>query len=388
MKKDTRLLHAGRNPENNFGIVNPPVYHASTVTFPSVAALKSAGKNPTEGVYYGRMGTPTSQALEQAVAELEGAERAIAVQSGLAAITGAVLPFVQSGDHILMTDSAYYPTQNFCNTVLKGFGVETTYYDPMIGAGIEELMRDNTRVVFTEAPGSLTFEVQDIPAIAKVAHKHGAIMMIDNTWGAGYFFNAFEHGCDISIQAATKYIGGHSDVMLGTIALSEELYKKVKTYVYGMGYCASPDDCYLAQRGLRTLPARLKCHQENAMKMAAWLKERPEVTRVLHPAFEDCPGHDIWKRDFSGASGLFSVVLDDKYNDTAVAAMLDGLKLFPMGYSWGGYESLVIPFNPQGARPATGWNDKGTCLRFHAGQEDIGDLLADLEQGFERLNKA
>lgn len=388
MKKETRILHAGRNPKDNFGIVNPPVYHASTVTFPSVAAMHKAGENPTEGIYYGRMATPTSQALEEAVASLEGADRAIAVQSGLAAITGAILPFVKTGDHILVTDSAYFPTKKFCDTVLKGFGVETTYYDPMIGSGISALIQDNTKIVFTEAPGSLTFEVQDIPAIAKAAHERDVLVIIDNTWGAGYFFNAFENGCDISVQAATKYIGGHSDVMLGTIALHEDLYKKVKTYVYGMGYCAAPDDCYLAQRGIRTLPARLAIHQDNGIKMAKWLKERPEVTRILHPAFKDCPGHEIWKRDFSGACGLFSVVLDEKYNNTAVAAMLDGMELFPMGYSWGGYESLIIPFNPQGARQATGWPDKGPCLRIHAGQENIEDLLADLEKGFVRLNNA
>ncbi|SCA54974.1 putative cystathionine beta-lyase [Candidatus Terasakiella magnetica] len=388
MKKETHILHAGRNASENFGIVNPPVYHASTVTFPSVDAMNKAGQNPTEGIYYGRMATPTSQAFEQSVAALEGSDKAIAVQSGLAAITGAILAFVKHGDHILVTDSAYFPTKKFCNTVLKNYGVETTYFDPSIGGNIEKLIKDNTKVIFTESPGSLTFEVQDIPAITKVAKDHGIITMIDNTWAAGYYFNAFEHGCDISIQAATKYIGGHSDVMLGTIALGQDLYKKVKTFVYGLGYCAAPDDCYLAQRGIRTLPARLNVHQENGLKLAGWLKEREEVTKVLHPAFEDCPGHEIWKRDFTGACGLFSVVLDRKFTPTAVAAMLDNLELFPMGYSWGGYESLVIPFDPTGARDASVWSEKGPCLRFHAGQENIDDLINDLEKGFERLNKA
>ena len=388
MKKDTHLLHAGRTPKSNFGIVNPPVYHASTVTFPTVAAMHEAGKNPTEGIYYGRMGTPTSQAFEEAVAALEGADKAIAVQSGLAAITGAIMAFVKAGDHILVTDSVYFPTKKFCDEFLKNFGVEVTYYDPMIGAAITDLMQDNTKIVFTEAPGSLTFEVQDIPAIAKAAHSRGAIVMIDNTWAAGYYFNAFEHGCDVSIQAATKYIGGHSDIMMGTIALRQEHYKQVKSKLYTLGYCASPDDCYLGQRGLRSLPARLARHQENGMKMAAWLKERPEVTKVLHPAFEDCPGHEFWKRDFTGASGLFSIVLDGKYNAQAVAAMLDGMELFPMGYSWGGYESLIIPFNPKGARQVTEWVEDGPCLRIHAGQENIDDLIEDLNNGFERLNKA
>jgi len=386
MKKDTHLLHAGRSPRDNFGIVNPPVYHASTVTFPSVAAMHEADKEPTEGIFYGRMATPTSQAFEAAVAALEGSDRCVAVQSGLAAITGAILAFVKSGDHILVTDSVYFPTKRFCNNVLANFDVEITYYDPMIGAGIEKLMQPNTKVVFTEAPGSLTFEVQDIPAIAKVAHAHDAIVMIDNTWAAGYYFNAFEKGCDISIQAATKYIGGHSDVMMGTIAMREKHYKRVKTSVYGLGYCASPDDCYLALRGLRTLPARLARHQENALKIATWLKARPEVTKVLHPAFKDCPGHEIWKRDFTGSSGLFSVVLDKKYTSKAVANMLDNLSYFPMGYSWGGFESLIIPFNPKGARQVTDWVEPGPCLRIHAGQENIEDLLQDLDKGFDRLN--
>lgn len=388
MKKETHILHAGRNPRDNYGIVNPPVYHASTVTFPTVAAMEEAGKNPTDGIYYGRMGTPTSFAFEEAVAALEGADRAVAVQSGLAAITGAVLAFVKAGDHILVADSVYFPTKKFCNTFLKNFGVEVTYYDPMIGAGIAALMKDNTVLVFTEAPGSLTFEIQDIPAIASAAHDKGAVVMIDNTWSAGYYFNAFEHGCDVSIQAATKYIGGHSDVMLGTIATSDQFYKKIKTSVYSLGSCAAPDDCYLGQRGLRTLPARLARHQENGLKMAAWLKSRDEVAKVLHPAFEDCPGHEIWKRDFTGASGLFSVVLKDGYTKTAVAAMLDGLKLFPMGYSWGGYESLIIPFDPMGARQVTKWTEPGPCLRIHAGQENLDDLLDDLSAGFERLNNA
>ncbi|NVK18184.1 MAG: cystathionine beta-lyase [Methylocystaceae bacterium] len=387
MKKDTQLLHAGRHPKDNYGIVNPPVYHASTVTFPTVDALYQADKNPTEGIFYGRMGTPTSRAFEEAVATLEGGDKAIAVQSGLAGITGAMLAFVKGGDHILVADSVYFPTKKFCNEFLSNFGVEVTYYDPMIADGIKSLIKDNTRLIFTEAPGSLTFEVQDIPAIAKAAHERDVLVMIDNTWSAGYYFNAFEHGCDVSIQAATKYIGGHSDIMMGTITLREEHYKMVKTKLNVLGYCAGPDDCYLAQRGLRSLPARLARHEENGLKMAAWLKERPEVTKVLHPAFADCPGHDIWKRDFTGSSGLFSIVLDGKYSPKAVAAMLDGLELFPMGYSWGGYESLIVPFNPKGARNVTTWVEDGACLRIHAGQESIDDLLVDLNSGFERLNK-
>lgn len=386
LKKETALLHAGRNPRQNHGIVNPGVYHASTVTFPTVEAMHEAGKKPTEGVYYGRMGTPTSQAFEQAVATLEGADRAIAVQSGLAAITGTLFALLESGDHLLITDSAYFPTKKFCNNVLKKFGVEVTYFDPMIGEGIKDLFQENTKLVFTESPGSLTFEVQDIPAISKIAHDHGALVAIDNTWSAGYYFQALQHGCDISIQAATKYIGGHSDVMLGTIATSEQLFQKIKTSVYGLGYCAAPDDCYLGQRGLRTLPARMARHQENGITLASWLQDRPEVKRILHPAFEDCPGHEIWKRDFTGACGLFSIVLQDHFSAQAVAKMLNSLTLFPMGYSWGGYESLIIPFDAKGARSVTSWQDQGPCLRIHAGQENVTDLIEDLERGFEVLN--
>jgi len=386
LNQDTKLLHAGRNPRKNHGIVNPGVYHASTVTFPSVEAMQEAGKNPTEGIYYGRMGTPTSQAFEEAVAALEGADRAIAVQSGLAAITGTLLALLKAGDHILVADSVYFPTKKFCNTFLKNFGIDVTYYDPTLGAEIAPLFQENTKVLFTESPGSLTFEIQDIPALSAIAHAHDALVVIDNTWSSGYYFQALAHGCDVSIQAATKYIGGHSDVMLGTIATSEALFKKIKTSVYGLGYCAAPDDCYLGQRGLRTLPARMTRHQDNALALANWLKQRPEIKKVLHPAFEDCTGHEIWKRDFTGACGLFSIVLHDDYSQAAVNAMLNSLTLFPMGYSWGGYESLIIPFDAQAARTVTTWPHKGPCLRIHVGQEDVTDLIADLETGFQRLS--
>lgn len=386
MKKDTRLGHAGRNPEDNFGIVNPPVYHASTVTFPTVAAMHEAGKTPFEGVYYGRYGTPTQFALEEAVAELEGGEKCIATSSGQAAIVGGVLPFVGTGDHVLMVDSAYAPTRlRLCEDFLKRFGVSTTYYDPLIGAGLADLMQPNTKVVFTESPGSLTFEVQDLPAIAHIAHAGGAKVVLDNTWSAGYFLQPFELGVDVSVQAATKYIVGHSDAMLGTITCGADLYVQIKSTVTGMGYAAAPDDCYLGLRGLRSLGARMAQHQKSALKIAHWLAERPEVGRILHPALPDCPGHDIWKRDFTGASGLFGVELADHHGHDAIAAFLDHMRLFALGYSWGGFESLVIPANPSAIRTATGWENRGNLIRLQVGLEDVDDLIDDLADGLDRL---
>ncbi len=385
--KNTTLVTAGRRPEENFGIVNPPVYHASTVTFQTVAELEASNANPFEGVHYGRQGTPTTFALEEAVAALEGGDRAVILPSGMAAVTAAMLPFLSSGDHVLVTDSVYFPTRRFCDTYLRRFGVETTYFDPMIGAGISELMRAETKIVFVEAPGSQTFEVQDIPAIAEAAHAGGAMVIMDNTWSAGFYFQPFEHGVDLSIQAATKYIVGHSDAMLGTIAVPAGLYEKVKGEANNLGFCAGPDDCYLALRGIRSLGARLARHHENGLRLAEWLAARPEVERVLHPALPSCPGHEVWKRDFTGASGLFGVVLKEAPKE-AVVAMLDGMELFAMGYSWGGYESLVIPTDPARIRTATTWPFKGPSLRLHAGLEDVDDLIADLGAGFERFNAA
>jgi cystathionine beta-lyase len=383
MKKDTRLTHAGLDPHANHGVVNPPVYHASTILYPTVEALEHADKTPFEGTRYGRRGTPTTFALEKAVADLEGGYRSIAVPSGLSAITTALMAFLKAGDHLLMVDTTYQPTRRFCDTVLAGFGVETTYYDPMADVG--PLIRPDTRVVFLESPGSLTFEVQDVPAAAASARAAGAVSMIDNTWSAGLLFRPLEHGVDISIQAATKYIVGHSDVMLGVIVTSEDAFLRTARAASMLGTSAAPDDCYLALRGLRTLSVRLARHQETALRVAQWLQGRPEVARVLHPALPDCPGHAVWKRDFTGSNGLLSIVLQEAPK-RAVTAMLDGMKLFGMGYSWGGYESLIIPFDPGRARSATGWSGSGPCLRLHCGLEDAGDLVEDLEAGFERLN--
>ena len=387
MKKDTLIVSVGRRPEANHGIPNPPVYHASTIAFPTVAALDAAREDRLNGVYYGRYGTPTSFAFEEAVAALEGGHRTVTTPSGLAAIACALLSFLKAGDHLLMVDSAYFPTRHLCGGLLAGLGVETTYYDPMIGAAIAELMRPETKVVYTESPCSLTFEVQDVPAIAAAAHAAGAVVLTDNTWSGGLYFQPFAHGVDVSIQSATKYICGHSDVMLGAITTTEETYETVKWTAVALGTCAGPDDCFLGLRGLRSLSPRLARHQENGLALAGWLAERPEVRRVLHPALPEAEGHDTWKRDFSGASGLFGVVLGD-YSKEAVAAMLDGLDHYSMGFSWGGVESLILPTDPASSRSTVPWTESGVCLRIHAGIENIEDLIADLEKGLARLTAA
>ena len=383
-EKDTLLAHAGLDPFANHGVVNPPVYHASTIVFPTLAALEEAERTPYEGTRYGRRGTPTTFALEQAVAALEGGWRGIAVPSGLAAITISLLAFLKTGDHLLMVDTAYAPVRRFCDVMLKGLGVETTYYDPL--ADPAPLIRANTRVVYLESPGSLTLEVQDVPRAAAAARAAGALSILDNTWSAGLCFSPFRHGVDVSIQAATKYIVGHSDVMLGVITTSEDTFLRVKRASALIGSAAGPDDCYLALRGLRTLGVRLARHAQTALTVARWLETRPEVVAVLHPALPSCPGHDVWRRDFSGSNGLVSVVLKNVPRQ-ALAAMLDGMRLFKMGFSWGGYESLIIPFDPRATRTATRWPHAGPCLRLHCGLEDVDDLLADLEDGFARLTR-
>ena len=388
-KPDTLLTTLGRDPEANFGIVNPPVYHASTVTYPSVAAMEEIGKTPFDAVYYGRHGTPTTFALQDAIAALDGGQgrRGIACGSGVAALNAAIAAFVSAGDHLLVTDSAYDPTRRFCDQFLKRFGVETTYYDPMIGGGIKSLLRPNTKAVVVEAPGSLTFEVQDIPAIAAEAHKAGAAVIMDNSWATPLLYKAFDHGVDVAVYSATKYIVGHSDAMMGVIVTSPETFLQVRKSVAMFGAAPGPDDCYLALRGLRTLGVRLRQHEQSALKIAEWLKQRPEVAKLLHPAFPGCPGHDIWKRDFSGSTGLFSVILKPA-SKHAIAAMLDGMRLFAMGYSWGGFESLIIPANPASIRTAVPWQAEGPLLRLHVGLEDVDDLIADLDDGFKRLKAA
>jgi cystathionine beta-lyase, bacterial len=387
-QKDTVLGHAGRNPGANHGIVNPPVYHCSTVLFPTLAELEASDRNPLEGIHYGRMGTPTTFAFEEAIAELEGGYRAVNTGSGLNAIATALLAFTKAGDHVLITDSAYGPTRRFANDTLAPYGVEVEFYDPTIGAGISRLLKPNTSVVFLESPGSLTFEVQDVPAIAAAAKTVGAKVLIDNTWATPLLFQPLRHGVDVSIHSATKYIVGHADAMLGVITCANaEDWTAVKKAATRTGTCAGPDDLYLGLRGLRTLSVRLRQHQESALVLADWLSKRPEITRILHPAHPDCPGHAIWKRDIDGSSGLFSVVMKP-VPKAALAAMLDHMELFGMGYSWGGFESLILPTRPSAIRTATRWEDPGIVLRLHAGLEATEDLIQDLDRAFTRLNNA
>jgi len=388
MKKDTKIVTAGRKNKWTNGVVNPAIVRASTVVFDSVAQMNNALVNKhNETMVYGRRGTTTAFAFSDAMTELEGGAGCALYPSGTAAITNAILSFVKTGDHILMVDSAYEPTRDYCDKILTNLGISTTYYDPMIGAGIDALIQENTRIVFLESPGSITMEVQDVPAIAKAAHQKNCIVMLDNTWGAGINFDPFAFGVDISVQAATKYIVGHSDVMLGTATASEEYWPQLRDNSYLMGQCTSPDDLYLALRGIRTIGVRLKQHQQSAMKVANWLSSRTEVETILHPAFDSCPGHEFYQRDFSGSNGLFSFVLN-KGNKAAITALLDDMEHFKMGYSWGGFESLILAISNVGAmRTVTQWPYKHALIRLHIGLEDVDDLIADLERGFERFNQ-
>ena len=382
IKTDTRLVTSGRDPRAYHGFVNPPVYHASTLLYPTAEdqVAHRARYN------YGRRGTPTSEALENALREIEGDGCAgvALLPSGLAAISAALLATARAGDHVLVPDSVYRPTRNFCNGVFKRFGVETTYYDPLIGADIARLFKPNTRVVFVEAPGSQSFEMQDIPAIAKIAHEQNAVVLMDNTWATPLYFRAFEKGVDLSIQAGTKYIGGHSDIMFGCVSANASTLPALKDTVYSMGLCVGPDDMYLALRGLRTLGVRLDRHFQSGLRVARWLEQRPEVLRVMHPALERDPGHKIWKRDFTGACGLFSVVFKPT-SEQSVHAFLNELALFGLGYSWGGFESLAILFDCTEYRTATKWAPGGPTVRLHIGLEDPDDLIADLERGFAAM---
>ncbi|GAL02331.1 cystathionine beta-lyase [Photobacterium aphoticum] len=333
---ETKIVTAGRASKWTQSLVNPPVSRASTIVFDTVEEMKHATANRgNKALFYGRRGTNTHFAFQEAMVELEGGVGCALYPCGTAAITNAMLAFVKAGDHVLMVDGVYEPTRNFCDTILDKMGVETTYYDPLIGEGIRDLIRPNTTVLFLESPCSITMEVQDVPTLARIAHEHDITVMLDNTWASPINFQPFEHGVDISIQAATKYVVGHSDVMLGTAVANDKCWAQLRESSYLMGQCTSPDDVYLAMRGLRTLGVRLKQHQENSLKVAAWLAERPEVDRVLHPAFESCDGHEFFKRDFKGCNGLFSVVLN-RGNSEALAAMLDGMDHFSMGFSWAG----------------------------------------------------
>jgi len=385
VKPATRFVIGGRDPAAFHGFVNPPVVHASTVLYPTVEDYLVRRGRYT----YGRRGTPTSEALSEALAGIEGPQCAgvALLSSGLAAISLALMSVTQAGDHVLVTDNVYEPTRKFCNGELSRRGVATTYFDPMIGSGIAAMMQPNTRAVFVEAPGSLSFEVQDVPAIAAAAHAAGAAVLMDNTWASPLYFPALEKGVDVAIQSGSKYIGGHADLMFGAIAANDTYWPPLRDVVFSMGLCVGPDDMYLAMRGLRTMAVRLAHHNQAGLTVANWFAQRPEVLRVLHPALASCPGHETWKRDFSGSSGLFSIVLKP-VPQTAVHAFINALTLFGIGASWGGFESLVIPFDCSKVRTATAWAPGGPAIRFHIGLEDVHDLIADLERGFAALAAA
>lgn len=390
-QKQTKLVNAGRSKKWTNGVVNPPVQRASTVVFDSVADKNKALINRgNKTLFYGRRGTHTHFAFQEAMTEIEGGAGCALYPCGTAAISNAILSFVEAGDHILMVDTCYEPTRDFCDKILKKMGVETNYYDPLIGEGIKQLIQDNTKVLFLESPGSITMEVQDVPTMAEIAHQHDIIVMLDNTWGAGVNFSPFDFGVDISIQAATKYIVGHSDVMLGTAVASEKYWEQLREQSYLMGQCVSPDDAYLGLRGLRTLDVRLRQHNENALAIANWLAKRSEVDHVRHPALETCPGHEFYQRDFTGGNGLFSFVLKTS-NKEATTALLDGMQHFSMGYSWGGFESLILANEPRSfnsLRTVANPQFEGTLVRVHIGLENVDDLIADLKAGFERYAKA
>lgn len=380
---ETKVVHAARAPHSYFGFVNPPVFRGSTVLFPTAEKFVKGDQQYT----YGRMSTPTVRGLEEAIAEIEGGAACTLTGSGYQAVCTAILAFVKTGDHILMVDSVYQPTRRFCDDMLAKLGVETTFYDPLIGARIADLIRPNTKLIFTESPGSQTFEVQDIPTIARVAAERGLWLLLDNTWASPLYFKPFEHGVDVSIQAATKYIVGHADAILGAITSNARATKHITRAKELLGVCPGSEETYLGMRGLRTLPTRLMQHHRSALVLAQWLERRPEVARVLYPALPSHPQHALWKRDFLGASGLFSIVLKP-VPQQAVWAMLDGLTLFGIGLSWGGYESLVIPFDASSYRTATKWQPEGPTLRIHVGLEDVEELCIDLKAGFERLMAA
>ena len=380
-ERATEIVHSGRDPMSQHGFVNPPVYRGSTVLFKDMASLESGKQTYT----YGRKGNPTMRALEDALCGLDGGHRTFVTASGLSAVTTALLSFARAGEHMLIVDTCYRPTRQFCDEVLIAMGVQISYYDPTIGAGIEALLKSNTRVIYTESPGSQTFEVQDIPAIAAVAQKREIWLLMDNTWATPCFFKPFAHGMDVSIQAGTKYIVGHADAMLGVMTANERAAKQLQKGHWLLGSSAGSEETFLGLRGFRTLEVRLLRHQASAIEMAYWLAARPEVEAVLHPGLPSFPGHELWQRDFTGASGLFSIVLKEGRKER-VAAMLDGLKLFGMGYSWGGFESLAVPFDPAHYRSATKPRHAGRwCIRLHIGLEAVADLKADLDAGFRRL---
>jgi cystathionine beta-lyase len=387
----TKLVQGGRRPEwtgdprLGGGVVNPPVWRASTILYDNIADLKARGHATHDKLYYGRRGTPTVWALADALTGMEpGAEGTLLYPSGVAAISAGLLALLSPGDHLLMVDSAYEPTRAFCNSMLARLGIETTYFDPLVGAGIADLIRPETRLIFLESPGSLTFEVQDIPAITGVARARGVLTMLDNTWATPLLFPAFGHGIDVTMMSLTKYVGGHSDVMMGSLTATRAVWPKLRSAAYQLGQSVSPDDCALMLRGLRTLEVRMRRQGENGLAVANWLAGRAEVGRVLHPALPGDPGHAIWSRDFSGASGLFGFTLKGA-DEAARTRFIDSLAHFGIGFSWGGYESLVVPSDPQVIRTAVAWTDPDPLVRLSIGLEDPADLIADLERGFAAM---
>ena len=385
MTPDTRLVTAGREPERFLGAVNPPVFRTSTVLSATLAewdAKAAAFAAGERGLFYGRHGTPTTDALLDAVTAIEGGYASFAYPSGLAACITAILAFAGAGDHILVPDSVYGPVRKAAGGLLRRAGIETSFYDPLVGAEIAALLRPNTRLVYVESPGSHTFEVQDVPAIADVAHRHGAVVVMDNTWATPLYFKSFDKGVDVSIHAATKYIVGHSDSMFGLAITNAAAHDRLRAATKDLGQMVSPDDAYVGQRGLRTLHVRLARHWQTGLRLAEWLKGRPEVVDVIHPALEGSAGHALWKRDFTGASGLFGIILRP-CDRKVLAAFVDGLELFGIGASWGGFESLVLPVTPhRDVRPP---RHEGELVRFHAGLEDPDDLIEDLKAGFARM---
>lgn len=376
---NTRLAHVGYEPRDYHGFVNPPVVHASTVLYPDAGTMANRGQKYT----YGTRGTPTTDALAAAFDALEGSAGTILVPSGLAAVTVPLLAYLSAGDHMLVVDSVYHPTRHFADTVLKRLGVSVDYYDPHVGAGIAALMKPNTRVVFTESPGSNTFEIQDIPAIAAAARAGGALTLMDNTWATPLYFRPLDHGVDVSIHAATKYPAGHSDILLGAVSANERAWPALWEAFVALGCCAAPDDVYQVLRGLRTMGVRLERHQKSALEVAAWLEKQKGVAEVLHPGLASHPDHALFRRDFSGSSGIFSIVLE-KGGQREAHAFLDALKLFGLGYSWGGYESLAVHVQTADRLVTRGGAKNpfpGPVLRLQIGLEDVEDIKADLSRG-------
>jgi cysteine-S-conjugate beta-lyase len=383
----TRMSHAGRAGTRVHGFVNPAVHRGSTVLYPDCATRRDSGKRRFEQyMTYGTQGGPTHYALEDVIAEIEGGTRCLILGTGLAACAVPLLAWLRAGDHCLVPDSVYGPVRNLCDSLLRGWGIETTYYDPVVDeAGMRALIRPNTRVVYTESPGSHTFEMQDIPAIARAAHAAGAKVLMDNTWGI-HHFQPFAHGVDVSIQALTKYVGGHSDLLLGSVTVKDEQdWKAVRQASSLLGQYASPDDVWLALRGVRSLAARLRQQEQSGLQVARWFETRPEVLRVRHPALPSHPQHHLWRRDFTGACSLFGVVFQPRYGLEDLYRFIDGLTLFGIGASWGGYESLAIATTGNITRTAGTGEFGGPMARIHVGLEDPADLIADLEQGLRRL---